>query len=220
MKYIIFLILCFLGYESVLGQHCAPIEESYLTTVSLSHQEENLKFHLEYFKSGGKVKQAYQIYLIAYLEKNESAVFEEQKEKGKINAQLKNIKNDSVVMILDTEVIRLSENKVYIYDYTVSMNKLVETIVKKSKLDKKDRHSNGGYGYFNDKIKIAVLIPFLESTELSNDKRLPSDKHECNYAGKSSLLFQPLPYEFEIQFGTKLGKSLNDDFYININQSH
>ncbi len=59
--------------------------------------------------------------------------------------------------------------------------------------------------YFG-KFKIAAFIPFLDSKEYADDPRLPKDTHECNYAGKSALIFQELPYQFKIYFNSRYEK--------------
>src|SRR5438067_888561 len=54
------------------AQHCASIYESYLSQISLKHDPSGraLDLKLDYTKRGGALNEKYQIYLLAYLEKN------------------------------------------------------------------------------------------------------------------------------------------------------
>src|SRR4051794_18567220 len=64
---------CFISMAAAAeAQHCPPIVESYLSRVSIKHDVEDraLDLKLEYSKNGGQPKPKYQVYLLAYLEKN------------------------------------------------------------------------------------------------------------------------------------------------------
>jgi len=76
----------------------------------------------------------------------------------------------------------------------------------------------GGWGNYNEKFKIAVFVPLLDDSINSTSNLLPVDKHECNYDKLPYLLYQPLPYTFEIKFGSVMGRIFEKGkYYIHIN---
>jgi len=191
------------------AQHCPPIVESYLSEISVKHVGESMTVRVEYAKNGGQPKAKYQAYLLAFLEKNRAEV---------LAAPPKPIINQDVVVVLHTQLIeRNSEGR---YEMAVNLNRdeLARKMIKQGRLAEKDRTNDGGWGQYNDRIRIAVFIPFLEDQKYSNLKGLPEDKHECNYFHERSLLFQELPYSFSIHFGVALGVKLKEGgFHIQIN---
>ncbi|MEN8123302.1 MAG: hypothetical protein ABFS35_23395 [Bacteroidota bacterium] len=209
-KNILSIMFVFFSMELMIGQHCAPIIESWLSEINIKHKDKKLNIDIEYSKTGGQQKKAYQIYLIAYLEKNEQKV---------LNRPLNNSQNDSLSIILKTDIIARTETGIYPYNYNFDVNKMVEKLKRANLLKERDKEIHGGYGRFKEKFKLIVFIPFLEDKNYSTHISLPEDKHECNYAGKKALLFTPLPYSFSIHYGTVQGKKLGKGNYsIHINQ--
>ncbi|NJO90310.1 MAG: hypothetical protein HC831_16220 [Chloroflexia bacterium] len=82
VKKILFIFFIFNVFVcSTNGQHCAPITKTDLNEVSVVRVDSSLKFQFEFVKSGGQIKEAYQVYFLAYFEKDKDAVFKEEKMK-------------------------------------------------------------------------------------------------------------------------------------------
>ncbi len=194
--------------QLMFGQHTAPIIESYLSKISVAHIGNDIKIGLEYSKTGGRLKKAYQIYLIAYLEKDETVVL-----KNSIN----NLKRDSLLVILVTDIIKKDEKALYYWEYSIATNKLINRLIQNNLLKENDKESFGGYGRYNDRFKIMVFIPFLNDEKYSTSRRLPKDKQDGRYKNEKHLLYHTLPYAFEVHFGVVQGKILGKgNYYIQV----
>jgi hypothetical protein len=194
------------------AQHCAPIVESFLSQISIAHDSTNqaLDLKMKYSKTGGQAKAKYQIYLLAYLEKNESRV------PAPLPADLI---DKQVVRVLHTEAVKRSKDGSYDFELRLNMNDLAKKIIGLGHLTEKDREAPGGWGSFKDNFRLAVFVPFLEDSTYSVLDGLPEDRHECNYTRERALLFQPLPYSFSIHFGIVQARELAEGkYYIQINQ--
>lgn len=195
--------------QSLQAQHCAPIVESYLSEISVKHVDESIAVRVEYAKNGGRPKARYQAYLLAFLEKNRAEA---------VAAAPKPMINQEVVEILHTQLIERNQDGFYGMEVKLNRDELAKKMIKFARLTEKDRTSNGGWGQYNDKIRLAVFIPFLEDQRYANLKGLPEDKHECNYLNERALLFQELPYSFSIHFGVVQAVELKEGkFHIQIN---
>ena len=195
------------------AQHCAPIVESYLSQISVKHdaKDQALDLKLEYCKTGGRPMPKYQIYLLAYLEKNEHGVPAHPPA---------DLIDKQVVRVLHTQVVERSEDGTYEFKLRLNMNELAKKIIDLGHLTEKDSETPGGWGYFEDNFRLAVFVPFLADRTYSVLSGLPEDRHECNYTKARSLLFQPLPYSFSINFGIVQAVRLAEgNYYIQINQA-
>jgi hypothetical protein len=166
--------------------------ESYLSEISVKHADESIAVRVEYTKNGGQPRTRYQAYLLAYLAKNKAEV---------PSAPPKPVINQDVVVILHTQQIERNQRGRYDMEVRLNRDEFAKKMIKHGQLAEKDRTNYGGWGQYNDKIRIAVFIPFLEDQQYSNLKGLPEDKHECNYSHERALLFQELPYSFSMHFG-------------------
>ncbi len=205
---------CFLFMvAAVEAQHCPPIVESYLSQVSIKHdaKDQALDLTLEHAKTGGQPKPKYQVYLLAYLEKNAHRV------PAPLPADLL---DKQVVRVLHTQAVARNDRGTYECQWCLNMNELAKSIIELGRFTEKDRESPGGWGSFKDKFRLAVFIPFLEDRTYSVLGGLPENKHECNYTRERALLFQPLPYSFSIHFGTVQAVHLAEgNYYLQINQA-
>jgi hypothetical protein len=174
------------------AQHCAPIDESYLAQVALRHEQRDLRLHVEYAKSGGQRKDAYQAYVIAYLDRDASLV---------PAPAPKALLDTDKILVLHTQVIRRNESGTYDLDFAISEDDLAKKIIAHAKLGDADRSAPGGWGTYAPRIQLAVFVPFLEDAKYSVLEGLPKDKHECNYENARALLFQTLPYALRIHYG-------------------
>ncbi len=182
----------------IIAQHCAPITKTVLREISVIRIDSLLNFQFEFEKSGGQIKEAYQVYLLAYLEKNKNDVFKEEKNaNGWRLKQLVNIYNQNTTVILKRSIIKQSVKydktaEATIYGYSESLK--IKEIFKKIIVCGKLKNENNCWGEF----KLAVFIPFLDDEKHSIDQPLPKDAHECNYEGRSFLILQELNYTFKI----------------------
>lgn len=195
------------------AQHCAPISESYLSLISIKHDPtgQSLNLKLDYSKRGGAFKEKYQIYLLAYLEKDEERV------PGPATGDLIDKK---VVRVLQTEVTQRDKEGTFPFRLQLDVQELAKKIIELGRLTDKDRQDFGGWGRFEDNFRLAVFVPFLDDRAYSVLPGLPDDRHECNYDRRRVLLFQKLPYSFGIRFGIVQGVQLPKDRYqIQINEA-
>ena len=206
-------VLCclILPVAAARAQHCPPIVESYLSQVSLQHDatDQALDLKLEYSKNGGQPKLKYQVYLLAYLEKNAH----------RVPAPLpEDLIDKQVVRVVHTQAIERNDGGTYELEWHPNTNELAKALIEIGRFTEKDQESPGGWGSFKDKFRLAVFIPFLEDRTYAILDGLPEDKHECNYTAERALLFQPLPYALSIHFGTVQGVRLTEgSYYIQIN---
>jgi len=189
--------------------------ESYLSQISIKHNEKHqaLDLNVEYSKIGGATKPKYQIYLLAYLVKNEHRV------PAPLSADFI---DKQVVRILHTEAVEQNKDGSYDFDLQLNMTELAQKIIELGRLTEDDRDAHGRWGFYKDRFRLAVFVPFLEDRIYSVLDCLPEDKHECNHDGRRTLLFQPLPYSFTIHFGTVLADPFQlaeGTYRIQINQA-
>jgi len=186
------------------AQHCAPITESYLSLISVKPTKDGIKIRCEYSKRGGRQKEKYQAYLLAYLDRNAARV------PG--NAP-KDLVDPESVVILHTQLIEKNKDCGYGLDFEIKGDDLARMMIKQGRLSEKDRSSNVGFGQYRDRIRLAVFVPFLDDSKYSVIKGLPEDKHECNYGRERALLFQQLPYAFSIAYfePTRFHLEINGD---------
>jgi hypothetical protein len=174
------------------AQHCAPIYESYLSEISVKNDKDRVRFRLEYLKSGGASKEAYQAYVLAYLEKDAARL---------PASAPKDVIDKEAALVLHTQLIRRSNDGGYDLELTIKGDEFAKRMIEHGQLTEKDRTEHGGWGVYNDRIRLAVFVPFLEDVKYSVIEGLPQDRHECNYRGDRALLFQVLPYRLSIHFG-------------------
>ena len=186
-----------LAGSSASAQHCAPIVESYLSQISIGPNKKRtaLELEVEYAKVGGRRHPSYQIYLLAYLAKNEDQV------PAPLPADFIDTK---VVCVLHTEAIQQSKDGNYDFRVRLDMTELAQKIIELGHLTDADRADPGGWGSYNDSFRLAIFIPFLDDSTYSVVDSLPEDRHECNYLRRRELLFQQLPYSFTIHYGMVL----------------
>lgn len=192
--------------QSARAQHCAPIRQSFLSEVSIKWVKNSLRMRFEYTKHGGIAKDAYQAYIVAYLEKDAKQV-PAPKGKGVLDAKAS--------LVLHTQLIRRNAQGVYDLEYAIDDDNLVKRVIKHMGLGAKDRNDWNDWRNYKDLIQIAVFIPFLDDKKYSNLKGLPKDRHECNYGGERALLFQTLPYRLD--FMTARTKELTRRVWVGIN---
>ncbi len=195
--------------QPVVAQHCAPIYESYLNEISLKRSEDGLEFRVQYTVRGGAGQDAYQAYVLAYLERDAARV--PAPSPGDYIGK-------SIALVLHTQLIKRNEEGVFDLEYQIDGNELAKKMIAHRRLTENDRVENGGWGVYRDRVRIAVFVPWLDDETYSVIEGLPEDRHCCNYSHASELLFQTLPYRLTIHFGiVKAWRVEEGTFVIEIN---
>ncbi len=196
------------------AQHCAAISESYLSEISVKKSRGNLrhgelKFKLEYTMQGGHGQNAFQAYLLVYLERDATRV---------PAPAPKDVIDTNVALVLHTQLIKRNKDGTFDMEFQINEKELAKKMIAHRRLTGKDRADFGDWGVYKDHLRIAVFVPWLEDKKYSVIDGLPKDRHCCNYGDARVLLFQTLPYRLSIHF--VLGKTGQVDpgkLRININ---
>jgi hypothetical protein len=195
--------------QSLTAQHCAPIAESYLSSVRLVRQTDGLSLSLDYTKTGGRQQQSYQAYLLAYPER--------------LSAELNGLTPQQAIeqklaKIVETRLLTRIEGGRYESQWELKTEPFVEQMATAGLISPDRVNQAGGWKSYQDPIRLAVFIPFLEDETYSNLDGLPRDRHECNYAGEAALLFETLPQALTICFGIVQAVRLEDGaHYLQVN---
>lgn len=176
----------------VVAQHCAPITESYLSGIQLERQADGLQLSLQYSKTGGRRQRAYQAYLVAFPERLSAQVAELTPQRA-IEKKL--------VTVIQTQLIPRDAAGQYQSQWKLETEPLVEQLITADVISADRVNDVGGWKSYQDQLRFAVFIPFLEDDAYSNLEGLPADTHECNYAGEAALLYERLPQSLTVCFG-------------------
>jgi len=218
---LIFVVSVFASESSSHAQHCLPIGSSYLSEISLKSLEKGkITLRVEHLKTGGRRKDSYQFYLLAYLDRN-SEKFPTPLKKGERNKYGDQMFDESLSVVLDTSIAQRNEKGFYVYSMAKNSAELADEL-KTKLLAKSAKTVDGGWGRFEDQIRLAIFVPFLEDERYANLKGLPKDRHECNYANDRALIWQELPYRLSVHFYEFENKTVEKDkktpkSYIQIN---
>ncbi len=194
-----------------LAQHCPPLSETYLSSVKLKHSKQGVDLEAVYSKVGGQSKQAYQAYLLAFSDSNAKRIAE-------MTAQ--QAITEKLAIVVETILIKRDKNGDYPARWQLNTEKFVESLLKENLIAKERVDDAGGWKSFSDEIHLAVFIPFLEDKQYSQIEGLPTDKHECNYANESALLFESISTSLSINFGIVQAVRLPEEsYYIQLNSS-
>jgi hypothetical protein len=204
-----FSTLTLLNSTVALGQHCAPIVESYLQSVAIKRSVGEIAFDIDYKKTGGQRKEGYQAYILAYSQSNAERVATMTPQEAI---------ETKVASVVHTQLAERQENGCYRIQWALETRGFVEAMLKDSRLDSQQVNDFGNWKSFKGEIRFAVFIPFLEDEKYSVVKGLPEKKHECNYLQESSLLFDTLSQRVSVHFGIVQAIRLpGDEYYIQIN---
>jgi hypothetical protein len=139
--------------QSVRAQHCPPIWQSFLSEVSVKSVQSSLGVRVEYTKDGGSAKDAYQAYVISYLEKDAKQV---PTPKGK------DVLNPKAALVLHTQVIKPNAQGTYDLDYAIPKEVRVNRVIKHMGLGGRVRENQRSWPPWQEQIRIAVFIPMLD----------------------------------------------------------
>ncbi len=179
-------------YLSAIGQHCAPIVESYLESVAIKRAESGIALDINYRKTGGQAKESYQAYLLAFA----------QKDAGRLAAMTPQEAIESkVASIVHTQRMKRQENGCYRIECSLGTPSFVAAMLADGRIDPREIDDFGGWKSFKGKIRFAVFVPFLEDKKYSVIDGLPENRHECNYREESALIFETLSPTVSVHFG-------------------
>lgn len=195
--------------DQLSAQHCAPIVESYLSTIDLTRSEEGLNLSLRYSKTGGRSKSAYQAYILAYSDKNSAKLVELTPQKAIA---------EKLVTVLHTQAAKQNEEGNYEIEFKLNTQDFVELLLKEKQISLDSVTDTGGWKSFDSPIRLALFIPFLDDKQFSRIDGLPEDKHECNYGNKSALFYDSLSTQMQICFGIVQATRLREgEYYLQMN---
>ncbi|MDF1798671.1 MAG: hypothetical protein P1V81_05810 [Planctomycetota bacterium] len=193
-------LLTLLG-QPALAQHCAPVVESYLSEVSLKRVDGQLELRAEYTLDGGRGQDAFQAYVLAYLERDAARV---------PAPALADSIGPEAALVLHTQVIERSDDGAFDLAFEIDEGELAKLMIAHGKLGEDDRVETGGWGAYRDRVRLAVFVPWLDDEQHSVLEGLPEDRHCCNYSHAPELLFQSLPYRLRISYGIVKAHRLED----------
>lgn len=186
MRMGVLLALC----QPAVAQHCAPVMESYLSEIALKKSEEILNLQLTYTIEGGAGQDAYQAYLVAYLERDSAKVPASSPE---------DFLNPAKTFVIGTQLVKRNEDGDFDFDFVVDGNELAKNITAHRGLAEGHRIENGSWQIYQDRLRIAVFVPWLDDKKYSVIAGLPEKRHCCNYTNAPALLFQTLPYRLTMR---------------------
>lgn len=194
------------------AQHCEPIYESFLSSFSVRRSpdtlhEDTLDFNIEYTKTGGNPKESYQVYLLAYKYSDTEKIQ---------NLTPQQVIEEKLATVVHTQLIQTKQSgnsRTYGIQWKLKQQEFVKKMLDDSLLDKNQIKGSGGWKRFEDEIRIAVFIPFLEDDKYSVIRGLPDYKHECNYGGEAALIFDSLPLILSIHSGIVQATKLPSGYY-------
>ncbi|MEO1616622.1 MAG: hypothetical protein AAFV88_12270 [Planctomycetota bacterium] len=200
----VFLMLSAVFSNQAVAQHCAPLTESYLNRVSIEREKGSIQLRLSYLKYGGSAKRAYQAYLLAF----------KHADRDKVNSQtVQQSIEDKLMVTLATQVIRADKNRLtFPMVWRIDEQALVEKLLTEGHLSKERVKDIGGWKNFDDPLRLAIFIPYLEDSEYSKLDGLPNERHECTY-GRSALHFETLSPIWEACFGIVNSRRLPEGKY-------
>lgn len=206
---LVLLLALLLDADGARAQHCAPIVESYLSAANITHTRQGIAFRLQYSKTGGQPKPAYQAYWLAYRDSSSKKLSEATPQQAIAN---------KLVTIVHTQLAERSDSGVYEMVWELETKEFVEAMLMANQLSVSRTNDAGGWKSFSDEIRIAVFIPFLEDEQYSTLGGLPEDRHECNYRADAALLFETIPARLTVAFGIVQAVRLTEgEYHIELN---
>lgn len=215
MKYSVFILrlgILLAFCQPLVGQHCAPVFESYLNEISIHRSGDKINFQLQYTLEGGHGQEGFQAYALAYLERDAFRV---------PAPKPSNIIDSEVVLVLNTQLIQKNASGTFDIAFEMNGTDLAKKMIAHRKLGSGDRVLNGSWVAYKDRIRIAIFIPKLEDLEYSVIEGLPEDRHCCTISDVPALLLQELPYRFSFRSAKTTSPDVEaTDFIMEVNGDH
>ncbi len=127
------------------AQHCPPVHESYLSEISLKQPKDGIKFRLEYTLRGGAGQDAFQAYLLAYLERDAARV--------PAPAPRDYIPTDGA-LVLHTQLITRNEDGAFDIEFQIEGDDLAKRMIAHRGLSEEDRLLSGGWGVYQGSVEL------------------------------------------------------------------
>ena len=207
------MILCLLFSLSLSAAHAqrnAPVWESYLASVSIYHQDyRDLGIDLVFRKDGGPHEHTeHQMYLIAYLEKDENRILKLASDASLLDKTqpskkmlLDVLRDKGLITVLDSKAAKRTAyppgpfyGKAHLsagafpFHFSLSGKDLFEAINTLKNFDSENvTHSDGVY--FEDRFKLLVFVPVNDSKYA--DKVSPEIRGRGDFANWSAKLAHP-----------------------------
>ncbi|MFO0940276.1 MAG: hypothetical protein U0930_05860 [Pirellulales bacterium] len=181
--------VCFAWFHatnSSIAQHCSPIVETYLSSVTIGHSENEIDLSAVYSKLGGQPKSAYQAYLIAYSSSNSKRIAELTPQQ---------VIKEKMAVVVDTKLIERDKVGSYPAAWKLRKSKFIKLLMEQKVISE---YSAETRSLAKEEIYLAVFIPFLDDPEFSVIEGLPEDRHECNYGREAALLFETISTSLSI----------------------
>ncbi len=226
LKRLIFALVAVLSHSTTaLAQRDAPVWDSYLPRIVLFNERTKLDFEITFMKSGGPGEQSpeCQVYVFAYLEKDESKILEfaadkklTTKAKGDEKLLVDELIQEDVVVQLETKTAKKSETPLVIspksrrtiygdscYDFEFSFDN-ANLFKKIGKLKNFDHTSfvDSDHRYYNDKFKLMIFVPVNDckyATLIPDRQRKFYDFAHFMDSETIIQYFKPLPYRFQFK---------------------
>jgi hypothetical protein len=226
MKIALFALIAFFPLSaSALAQRDAPDWNSFLPRIALFDERTTLDFEITFMKGGGPQEQSptSQVYVLGYLEKDESRILElaadkalTTKTKGDEKLLLDVLVEEKLVVQLETKVAQKSEipliispksgrtiggGSCYEFDFSFNNSKLFETIGKLKNFDHMSFVASD-HKYYNDKFKLMIFVPVNDCKYAT---RIPKEQRDfydfAHFKDSDTIIqyFKPLPYRFQFK---------------------
>lgn len=153
------------------AQRDPPVSESYLARISIGHEEDRqLSLDLLFTKCMGPHEHTeHQMYLIAYLKKDEGTILKlasdasllDKKKRDK-KMLLEVLKDKRLVAVLDSKVAQRTDTVTFPFHFSFRSSELFTQIETLKNFDPA-KTMGGNTTYFNDQFKIIVFVPVNDS---------------------------------------------------------
>ena len=198
------ILLGLLATSSATAQRDPPIVESYLDSTSVERIDNGLKWNFSYTKTGGQIKKAYQYYVLAYSDRHNNKI-------AKLPPQ--EAIAQKLVCVLETKIAKRNKEGKYRFELKIDANELVDQMKKENQIADERTRDVGGWKSFDDQIRLAIFIPFLDDLKYSNLEGLPADKNDGNYGADPALLFETTTQRLELCYGIVQAVRLKEGQY-------
>ena len=211
--------------QSALAQRDGPVRSAYLSKISIENDvSTQLNVDLEFTVDGGPKGNSHrQMYLVAFLKKDEKRVSELVNDETMLDKTsedklfLQNLVEEKIAFTLNTQVSKRQAAKFapdeFKFDFNIENKKLLE-LASIQLINFYDTNSvlNSGNTYFNDRIKLLVFVPVNDSRladQIKNHQKSTfdfakyrsdlDDGKELFYLKNACLYSKILPYSFQVK---------------------
>lgn len=226
---ILILLLSLLAFQTrAVAQRDSPVWESYLDRLSIHHPvkpENATSLEFVWHKVGGAHEhKAHQVYLLAYLQENETEIMKLAKNPKWMEANDKKKREKKILDVLLEKQLavvlrsktakRLPRDKnridaenlrgsfAFPFDFKLSNQKLFEVMRKLPGFDAKRSWLSGKRRWYEQQLKFLVFIPVNDSKYADKVARKDKGKYDFAYTMDGEAIaqyFRPLPYVFQFK---------------------